>query len=87
MINLILATFATSILLIILWYALPFLLIVTAISVAIYLVKRIFANNLELIREAADNDRQTAARADRQHQQIMEGDEDAGTYGQFTPAM
>ena len=87
MINLILATFATSILLIILWYALPFLLIVTAISVAIYLVKRIFANNLELIREAADNDRQTAARADQQHQQIMEGDEDAGTYGQFTPAM
>ena len=87
MIGLLLAVFATSLLLIILWYALPFLIIVTAISVTIYVVKRIFANNLESIREAAETDRLIVARADRQHQQIMEGDEDAGTYGQFKPAI
>ena len=87
MINLILAVFATSLLLIILWYALPFLLIVTAIGAAIYVVKWIFANNLEMIRENAENDRLIVARADRQHQQIMEGNEDAGTYGQFKPAI
>jgi hypothetical protein len=87
MINLILATFAVSILLIILWYALPFLIIVAVISVAVYLVKWIFSNNLAGIREAAENDRLIVARADRQHQQIMEGDEDAGTYGKFPPAL
>lgn len=87
MIGLLLAVFATSLLLIILWYSLPFLIIVTAIGAAIYVVKWIFANNLEMIRENAENDRQIVARADRQHQQIMEGDEDAGTYGQFKPAI
>jgi len=87
MINLILATFAVSILLIILWYALPFLIIVTAISVAIYVVKWLFANNLEAIRENAESDRLIVVRADRQHQQIMDGDDAAGTYGQYKPAI
>lgn len=87
MINLILAVFATSLILIILWYALPFLIIVTAISVTIYVVKRMFANNLESIREAAENDRLISVRADRQHQQIIEGNEDAGTYGDFRPTV
>lgn len=87
MINLILAVFATSLLLIILWYALPFLIIVTAISITIYVVKRMFANNLESIREAAENDRLISVRADRQHQQIIEGNEDAGTYGDFRPTV
>lgn len=73
--------------LIILWYALPFLIIVTVISVAIYVVKWLFANNLAAIRENAESDRLIVVRADRQHQQIVEGDEDAGTYGQFKPAI
>jgi hypothetical protein len=87
MINLILAVFAASLLLIIIMYALPFILLVGAAWLTIKVAKMVYRNHLVAVAEAAENDRLISVRADRQHQQIIEGNEDAGTYGDFRPAV
>jgi hypothetical protein len=87
MINLILAVFAASLLIIIIMYSLPFILLVGAAWLTIKVAKMVYRNHLAAVAEAAENDRLISVRADRQHQQIIEGNEDAGTYGDFRPTV
>lgn len=85
MIDAILFTFAVSLVLIALWYMLPFLIGIAVLAALFWAAGK--ATDVWLSRRQSSSAARNAiaARADRQHSQILSGDLVGGVYGEYLP--
>lgn len=70
----------------ILYASFPVFVVFATIIGALWLVNNYFKGRQETADFRRDNRAALAARADQQHQQIMQGDLYGGTYGRYPPA-
>lgn len=85
MIDMLLAVFGISLVAIILWHALPFLLLIGALALVAWIAGGVINTIGHHSHVAAAKRAALASRADRQHQKIMSGDVIGGTYGDYLP--
>lgn len=85
MIDMLIAVFGLSLIAIIIWHALPILLLIVAVALIAWLVGGLLniAGHHSHIKAAKR--KALIARADRQHHKIMSGDLIGGTYGEYLP--
>lgn len=87
MIDMLLTVFGLSLVAIIIWHALPILAVMAGVAVVAWILLRI-VNSIEARWEKRKKDRSDLInRAERQHQQLMDGDENGGVYGEYPPAV
>lgn len=81
----ILFTFAVSLVLIALWYMLPFLIGIGVLAAIFWAAGKGLDGWLSRRHSTAAAHKAVAARADTQHNKIMSGDLIGGVYGEYLP--
>ena len=84
LIALVFALIAAPLIPLVVWQWLLGAVVIAGVASAVYVVLKDFRDE---DREIAARKRAIAARADAQHQAILEGDERTGTYGNYPPAL
>lgn len=65
---------------------LPIIISIIVIGIVVFIVGQLFSAFFAIRRARIESRKIIIARADRQHKQIMSGDIEAGTYGDYPPA-